>query len=67
MISDWELWAAANEVIRQHGDEAPVFAATRQVELGEAGDAAGSRAWLQIGLKIIELRRDTRGEGERLQ
>jgi hypothetical protein len=28
-LSDRELWACANEVMRQHGDRAPLFVAER--------------------------------------
>ena len=67
MVSEWELWAAANEVIRQHGDNSLTWAATRQSELVENGDVTGSIAWQQIILKIIELRREKPAPGEAVQ
>ena len=67
MVTEWELWAAANEVVRQHGGEAATFAAARQVVLAEAGDAVGARAWLQIGKCIVELQRDRPWPGEKVQ
>lgn len=27
MLSDWELWACANHVLRAHGDKAPLHVA----------------------------------------
>lgn len=51
-ITDWELWACANEVIRQHGDKAVDHAAVRAVELEAAGDSSGQRIWLAILYRI---------------
>ena len=57
MISEWDLWAAANEVIRQHGDNALKFAALRQASMVDNDDQRGFQVWQQIILKIVELQR----------
>ena len=55
ILSDWELWACANETIRQHGFDAPIHAAMRADELLERGDLDGARAWRLIVHRINEL------------
>ncbi len=55
MLSEWELWACANEAIRQHGFDAPIHAAMRADELLEAGDLDGSQAWRLIMHRISDL------------
>ncbi len=55
VLTDWELWACANEAIKQHAFNAPIFAAMRADELFEQGDEDGSRAWRQIIKRIDAL------------
>ncbi len=55
-LTDWELWACANEVIREHGDAAPVFVAERLGSLALAGDADGVRTWQAIARRIGQLK-----------
>ena len=38
ILSEWELWACANEMIKQHAFDAPIFAAMRADELLENAD-----------------------------
>ena len=47
-ISDQEIWACANEVIRRYGDGASVHATQRADELLAKSDIAGQRTWLGI-------------------
>ena len=54
-IEDWELWACANEMIRQHGEDATTRAAMRADELLEAGDRIGAATWKGIMDRIEEL------------
>ncbi len=56
-LSDWELWACAAEVIRQHGDKAPIHVAERIGSLAIAGDVAGVQAWKVIAKRVDELSR----------
>ena len=54
-ISDWELWACANEMIRQHGEDAAVRAAMRADEFAEKADYEGGATWRRIVRRINEL------------
>ena len=56
-LSDRELWACANEVLRQYGDEAPVRVAERIGALALAGDAAGVEVWWGIARRLEQLSR----------
>ena len=55
MLKEWELWACADEAIRQHGLDAPIFAAMREDKLLAHGDQEGARAWRLIVARIHEL------------
>lgn len=37
-LTEWELWACANEAIQQLGADAPIFAAMRADKLFEQSD-----------------------------
>jgi hypothetical protein len=60
VISDWELWACATTVERQHCGDAPRFIAKRIEELALAGDDKGVEVWNAIASRLDQLRR---GEG----
>jgi hypothetical protein len=64
MLSEREIYMAAQAMIRRYGDEADVQAAMRADELMAAGDVDGQRAWLRIVKAIEPLRKDAPGEGE---
>ena len=55
MTDDKDIYRAANELIKQHGDDAPIHAAMRADELLEAGDMEGKAVWLRITKAIDEL------------
>ncbi len=55
MTSDIDIYRAANELIKQHGDAADIEAAMRADELMEAGDMEGVAVWKRIGKAIEEL------------
>jgi hypothetical protein len=55
ILTDWELWACSNEMIRQHGFDAPIHAAMRADELLEDADLDGSRNWRLIVDRINKL------------
>jgi hypothetical protein len=64
MISNWELWACANEVLRQYGAGAASHAAERRAALEAAGDEDGRRTWVAIGDRLDELGRTVAAPGE---
>ena len=55
MTSDLDVYRSANELIKQHGEDAPIHAAMRADELMEAGDMEGVAAWLRIVRAVEEL------------
>ncbi len=55
MTSDLDIYRSANELIEQHGEDAPILAAMRADELMETGDMEGRAVWLRIVKAIEEL------------
>lgn len=55
ILSDWELWACANELVRQHAFDAPIFAAMRADELEAAGELDGAKNFRLIVARINQL------------
>ena len=55
MTADLDIYRAANELIKQHGEDAPIHAAMRADKLMEAGDMEGKAVWLRITKAIDEL------------
>ena len=55
MISDLDIWRAANLLIRQHGLDAELEAAKRADLLLERGDLDGQFLWRRIRRAIVEL------------
>jgi len=48
MNSDINIHRTANELIKQHGEDAPIHAAMRADELLDAGDMDGQGVWKRI-------------------
>jgi hypothetical protein len=65
MLSEREIYLAAQAMIRRYGDEAEIQAAMRADELMAEGDVDGQRAWLRIIHAIEALQKDAPGESER--
>ena len=55
MISDPDIWRAANLLIQQYGADAEIFAALRVDEFSEQVDVDGCALWLRIKRAIVEL------------
>jgi hypothetical protein len=66
MVSERELWACAQQVLRQHGAGADDQIAERVRALGAAGDQAGVATWLAIAARVDQLR-DHAGVGHTRQ
>ena len=62
MTSDLDIYRAANELIEQHGEEAPIHAAMRADELMETGDMDGRAVWIRIVKAVAELRQREPGD-----
>jgi hypothetical protein len=54
-LSEWELWACAVTILRQHGDRASTFVAERLGVLAIGGDEAGVATWKAIAARMQEL------------
>jgi hypothetical protein len=48
MISDLDIYRAANMLIERHGDDAPIEAAWRADLMLKRGDRHGQLVWLRI-------------------
>jgi hypothetical protein len=55
LLSDWELWSAANMVLKQHGERTPIFVAERIGALALEGDMDGVETWKAIARRIVDL------------
>jgi hypothetical protein len=55
MVDDMDIYRSANELIEQHGEDAPIEAAMRADELAADGDMEGRAVWLRIVKAIEEL------------
>ncbi len=56
-VSDLDIWRAAALVVKHHGADAAIHAATRADELLAAGDLDGQRVWLRILSTVREQQR----------
>ncbi len=64
MIPDWEIWSAANTLIKHHGEGAVLHAAQRADVLLERGDMNGCAVWKRIVAAVEEIERTERREDE---
>jgi len=55
MTADIDIYRTANELIKQHGDDAPIHAAMRADELLDAGDLDGAAVFKRILRALREL------------
>ena len=55
ILTEWELWACANEYVRQYDLDAAIRAAMRADELGLKSDLDGARNWRLIVDRINKL------------
>ncbi len=62
MTSDLDIYRSANELIKQHDEDADIEAAMRADELMDAGDMEGEAVWLRIVKAIEELLSEERPE-----
>ncbi len=55
MITDLEIWRAANQLIQRYGDDAGFEAAKQADAMIEAGDPEGLAVWKRILKAVDEL------------
>ena len=63
VVADKDIYRSANELIEQHGEDAPLHVAMRADELLENGDLEGKAVWMRILKAIEELLSEERPEG----
>jgi len=66
MTSDLDIYRTANELIKQHGEDAPIHAAMRVDELLDVGDIDGQAVRKKILAAVDELLTNERPEEESL-
>ncbi len=66
MTSDLDIYRAANVIIRQHGQDAPIHAAMRADEMLEAGDLEGWAVWKRVLRAVGELQGTEPAPGARV-
>lgn len=54
-LTDWELWACAQQVIKQHRAKAPVHVTAMIEQMASAGDHEGVQAWRAIAERVDQL------------
>ncbi len=66
MIPDLDIYRAANVIIRQYGQDAPIHAAMRADAMLEKGDLGGYAVWKRILRAVEELQGAEPGPGARV-
>jgi hypothetical protein len=66
VVAEFDVWRAANHLIRAHGADAALVAAQQADALLDAGDIEGRRKFIAVVKAIGELVRDKLHEGERV-
>ncbi len=64
MVEKIDIYRAANLLIKQHGDEAAIFAAMQADACLEKGDLDGKVMWLAVISAIEELQDTTPPDGD---
>jgi hypothetical protein len=59
VISEIEIWRAANLLLKHYGHKAGVEAAARAAALKTAGDREGEAVWRRIADAILQLENKT--------
>ncbi len=57
-LSEWELWACAQQIITAQGENAPRYVAEQLGAVTLAEDLGGIRTWQAIAQRIAELQSD---------
>ncbi len=67
MITDLEIYRAANQIVKRYGDLADIEAAKRIDAMLEAGDLDGAAVWRRIVKAVEELLSKERPAGVTVQ
>ncbi len=64
LVSDLDIWRAAQVMVKRYDDGAAIEAAMRADEFLDQGNLDGERVWIRIVRAIEELQRDQPQDGE---
>ncbi len=64
MVEEIEIWRAANQLVKRHGEDAGFEAAKRVDAMLEAGDPDGAAVWNHILRAVEGLQRAKPSSGE---
>ena len=67
MVSDLEVYRAANQLIQRYGQDAELEAAMRADAMIEQGDPEGLAVWKRILKAVDDLQRDRPNQSESVQ
>ena len=57
-VSDLDIWRLAKVLVKQHGDDAGLYAAQRVDAMAECGDLEGEKTWKRMLRAVEELQRE---------
>jgi hypothetical protein len=63
MAAEVDIWRSAHALIKQHGADAPIYAAMKADKFLAAGDLDGSAVWKRIVQAINELMQEAPPKG----
>ena len=66
MIQSLDIYRSANVLVKRHGEDAPIYAATRADAMLNKGDLDGFSVWKRVLRAVAELQRQKSAEDERL-
>ena len=64
MIPNLDIWRSASVLVKRHGPDAPIQAATRADAMLEVGDVEGYAVWKRILRAVEELQGTVSKSGE---
>ncbi len=67
MLTDLEIYRAANQLLMRYGEDAGIEAAKRVDAMLEADEFEGQRVWKRILKAVDELQRDKPDQGDTIQ
>ena len=66
MIPDLDIYRSAQVLVKRHGEDASIEAATRADAMLDKGDVDGYAVWKRVLKAVEELLREEPKEGERV-
>ena len=67
MILDLDIYRTANQLVKRHGQDAPIHAAMRADAMLEKGDMEGAPVWKRRLRAVVNLRSKKRPVGATVQ